>query len=337
MSLQQQLKSAAEPWLAAQTLAPERAEQLAVLVKRRARRRWLPRLGGVAAVAMLACMGVFWPVVVSLASGVPLVGPYIASRARFDQGAYWADQKGYVVPVGKAASGQGYTFRVESVMSDAARTVVYYTVEGPNLKAPMHPPELESTFNMMMHPDQGWSGGNEVVDGRIVGHLDMQALPLPTTLVRVSMQSIAGVRGNWSVSFLASRIALDQLARAVNVGQRWQGDGYDLTVRRVLLAPTETVVELDGSAAAGFEIRGAELSANGKVVPGGPAFITIPTHGVQPVKYTFRFDRLEGQPDLLTLRLTDVVRWRGPDVTTHPGGGPADPVPGPFTMTIPLK
>lgn len=318
MSLEQKLCATAEPWLEEEKLPPVRAEALAALVRRRSRARWLRRAVATAATGAAAvAAAVFWPVMVSVASGTPWVGPYVARLAQTDQGAYWAEQKGYVVPVGRSATGQGYTLRVESVLADAARTEVYYTVEGPGLAAMTHRPRIEPEFNLR-RPGSGWSGRSDLTDGRWVGSLTLPPLPLPVTQVTLRMTSVAGVQGNWPVSFLASRRELDAHTRSLAVGRRWQGEGYDLTVQRVLLAPTETVVEVAGAAGAdgeGFAVRAAALAADGRDVPAHGAQFNWTDTGSIPVRYRYAFDRVDEQAATAVFRLTDVVRWRK--------GGPA--------------
>lgn len=335
MSLEQHLKAAAEPWLDREKMDPARAAALENLVRRRARRAGTRWFGLGVSAAAVAAAAIFWPVLVSVASGTPVVGPYIARMAKYDQGAYWAEQKGYVVPVGKSDSDNGYTFRVESIVADSARTVVYYTIEGPNLEGSRFP-RMHVDFNLSR--SRGGSGGrHEVVDGRMVGELHLLPLPTPVSAVRISVREIAGVAGNWTVSFMASRTELDHLARRVPVSHRWQGDGYDLQVTNLLIAPTQTIIEMEGTLAPDLEVRGAELVADGRTVQWHGAQTSgsrPPGHGISPpgqgdraVQYRWAFDRVDsGDAAALLFRLTDVVRWQdgGPVLPLEPGARAED-------------
>jgi hypothetical protein len=314
MHLEEQLRATADVWFSEQMLSSQRAGQLERLIQGASRRRRLARVAVGAAASGLLAAALNWPAVISVASEAPLVGPFITRMADHDRGASWADSKGFVVPVDKAVTDRGYTFRIESVAADASRTIVYFTIEGPDLTAASAPTDLLATFNRSPAPRDGHGSMRwDVVDGRIVGQVNLAPLPHPTTLVGLSAADIGGVTGRWSVSFMASRTALDRLTRTIEVGKHLQGDGYDLTVHRILLAPTETRVEMTGIAAESFDLLGIELLADGLPVPlhggawGGHAKTTAgETH---PMKFDLPFERVDGEAKQLTLRLTGVRRW----------------------------
>jgi hypothetical protein len=265
--------------------------------------------------------------VISVASGAPLVGPFISRVANKDQGAFWAESKGFVVPVDNAVTNHGYTFRVESVVADASRTIIYFTVDGPDLTIASAPLEIAATYNRFAAPRDGYGSMRwEVLNGRMVGQVNLAPLPHPTTVVGITASNIAGVEGEWSVSFMASRTKLDELTRTIDIGKRLQGDGYDLIVHRILLAPTETRVEMSGTAAESFDLRGIELLADGQLVNshggawGGHATTTATE--AHPMKFDLPFERVDGEPKTLTLRLIGVKNWisGGPAIdVTAPG------------------
>lgn len=379
MTLEQRLRRSAEGWLAEAVLSPDRSAQLERLVRQRAGRRQRNRWVRVAAVAAtVASVGFFWPVMVSVASDIPGLGEIIARWAGVDRGIEWAAENGYVIPVGKSATDKGYTFRVESVTADAARTEIHYVIEGPGLTPTMLPPRIDCTFNNLL--GAGESANSFVLeDGRLLGHATLPPLPHPIALVGLTVPEIAGVQGNWTVSFLASRTELDKLTRTVDVPQAlrtgdahtttppppasssseqtqaetapaphstqpapssdppeegdytlpdipltptgepplltdrtipvestWKGDNFSIVVKRLLLAPTETVVELNTIAPGVFSIRGYELVANGKPVPfkrGNQRFDGYST---------FVFDRLDGDPAEVTFRVKRLfIRQQG--------------------------
>lgn len=308
-NLEQSLKAAAAPWLDEGSLSPDRSAALAALVRRRHRSRILRRwMGGAATAAAVVLAVLAGPLLVAVASGAPVVGPFIARMARYDEGAHWADQKGYVVPVSKSATDQGYTFRVESVMADSARTVIYYVVEGPDLERLRPFPHPRPRFNLK-HPSGGSSGGGELADGRLVGKLEYPPLPTPTALVSLDLTQVGNVAGDWSLSFMASRLELDRLARVIDLNRRLTGSGYDLTVRRVLLAPTQTIVEIEGTVAEGTELRPfATLTVSGTAVK---QHNTQYTWGGTVVNHRFAFDRID--PDAAgeaIMTLTGLVQWQ---------------------------
>ncbi|MFZ5826886.1 MAG: DUF4179 domain-containing protein, partial [Bacillota bacterium] len=292
MNLEQKLAAAAEPWLAQEEESPARIAALEAMVRRRSRRsrnRWV---GIATAVAAALCLALFWPTVVSVASGLPVIGPYIARMAQYDQGAYWAERQGYLIPVTASDSSRGYILRVEGVVADPARTIIYYTVEGPDL-AGKRSPSFKITFNGNARPGS-WSGRHEVVDGKMVGELHTDPLPTPVSQVGLRATEIAGVSGSWSVSFQVSRTELDPLAKTYPVDVRWQGEGYDLRVTSLLIAPTQTVVELEGSVAADLDLRGAELTVGDQVVRAMGASSrgeSTPGGGLKS-HYRYRFDRV---------------------------------------------
>lgn len=328
MSLEQQLKQSAEAWLAEEVLPADKANLLVNLVRQQAgmnRNRFATRrlklaLGGVATAAAVFGGVLFGPVIVGMASGTPWVGPYIARMAKYDQGAYWADQKGYVVPVGKSVTANGYTFGVESIVADAARTEIYWVVEGPELQESSVSPTIETTFNLS-HPNGGSSARWEIVDGKLTGSTTLPPLPTPTARVSFSLREIAGHKGDWSITFMASRAELDKLTRTIAVGQPLKTEGADLMVRQVILAPTETTVELEGTTAPGFTIRKLELLADGVPVPEHGAEYSIATQQDSKFSARWRFDRVDGEPASLTVRIADAIVWKegGPSIELTPG------------------
>lgn len=319
MTLEQQLSAGAEPWLAAEELASDRVAHLEALVKRRSRWRRLLRMSAATgAAAVITGVVMLRSVVVSLASSAPLVGPFITRWAQHDQGAYWAEQKGFVVPVGKSATDQGYTFRVENVVADSARTLIYYTIDGPDLSHSTFLRRLDVTFNYRdAFEDWGWGGNDEVVDGRIVGSIELAPLSHPVTQVGIQIEQIGEVKGDWQVSFMASRETLDRMTRAVPIEKQWKGEGYDLTARGLVQAPTAVAVEIGGTAGMDFEIRQAELVVDGHTVEAqsGASNGQMAQGGVPTVNYRFLFDRLAGEPESVLFRLADVIQWQD--------GGPA--------------
>lgn len=304
MNLEEQLTNAAEPWLDEASLSPARSADLAHTVRRRMKQKRLRRwLGSVAAAAAVAFGMLYWPVVVSVASDVPWVGPFIALQVQSgDRGAGWAQEQGYLVPVNKSATGQGYTFTVDSVFADAARTEVYYRVDGPDLS---RHPRIEPTFNFL-GPGGGYGGMSQLVDGHIEGQISLPPLPHTVALVSLTMMDPGDLKGEWNVSFLASRSQLDRLTRVIPVNVRWQEHDFDLTVQDVVLAPTETVINLTGTAPADFQADQWELLADEQPVQ--PHGWQGSTHqkgsGPPAVSYRIAFDRLEGNPQSLTFRIS---------------------------------
>ncbi|HYF93969.1 MAG TPA: DUF4179 domain-containing protein [Symbiobacteriaceae bacterium] len=376
MNLEQKLSNSAEPWLAEEVLSPAQSAALATLVRRKFRTRRLVR-GVRAAVIAAALVSVVmcWPVLVSLASDSPMIGPLIVRWGGLDRGAYWAAQNGYVVPIGKVATDQGYSFQVESVLADAARTVVYYVVDGPNLTGDL--PIIDATYNLRSPSGASGSEGT-LIDGRLYGTETLPPLPHPVSLVNLTVGEIAGVKGTWKVSFMASRAELDAMTRSFRIqeppeplpadatehklpnpaatvevpkqpsaaaepeppvsvpaveasdqplsepvvallpdtGQSEQSvdltkkvyvddiwrERCGLTITRIVLTPTETVVEMVGPAAGHCDIRKSELEADGQLLTATGSSWSL---GL----YKIRFDRLEGDPAQVTLRLTTVVKW----------------------------
>lgn len=333
MNLEQQLKQAAEPWLAEENLSQEQADTLAALVGARSLERaddatvaqagarsreraddapvgaqsrqgrprprfwWAPRAAAAAAAVLLVTV----PVVTGMASSLPIIGPFVSRFAFFDKGTEWALQQRYIAPVGEQSTDQGYTLRVEGVMADAARTKVFWTIEGPNLT-----PGTQVEFHSTVGSQSTWNTtivDETLVDGRLVGSTTMGALPGTKAYVTLRLAEVAGVKGNWSVSFEASRAALDALARRVETRQQVQGDGWALTVDEVLFAPTETVVKVKTTGTAELEVLSARLLADGAKVP------LHVVDGVQEEdgQSNLRFDRLE-QPANLTLQIDELVR-----------------------------
>lgn len=322
MNLEENLRHSAEAWLEAEPSTPTDEADLARMVRglrqERQRRRAI-KLGGAVASALLAVL--FWPVMLSLASGLPVIGPFLAEVRAHDQGARWADEHGYVIPVGKESTHGEYTLRVDSYFADSARTTIFYTIFGPDL-AERGPVRWSPAFNLI-HPGS-FSGGGQLEDGYVVGKLDLPALPLPLTHVSLAVEGIGQVQGRWRVSFLASRLALDQFSRVLVIDQEIATGDVAWTVHQVTLAPTRTLVELQGRHGADLSIRGAELEADGRLVQMSrvQSQTTERTGGSGPVT-TVRLhgDPLAGDPEELILRLTDVVRWveGGPSLPLAPG------------------
>ena len=121
----------------------------------------------------------------------PLVNEYIRGLSN-DYGAQWAEQFGYLEPVGKSKTTRGYTFRVVSVLTDPLRTVVYWTISGPDLgQASVLLPT--ATFNLRRTDVLPW-GHFEHMGDRIGGHINLPPLPNPKTVVRLSLTRI-GIDG----------------------------------------------------------------------------------------------------------------------------------------------
>ena len=324
MTLEHKLQAAAEPWLAEEELTAGQEAALERLVRRRRKRSWGRWASAATVAASMAATFFFWPVLVSIASGAPLVGPFIAKWAQHDEGAHWAHEKGFVVPVNKSATDKGYTFRVESIMADAARTIIYYTVEGPDLNSSMRSPTLWTNFNLITRAGaNGGSGRHDVVDGKLVGAVELwEPLPYPTTLLTVKATQVGDVEGDWSVSFMASRTELDRYAQVVPMDERWQGAGYNFQVGPMLIAPTQTVVEIRGYTDDAVQIREMELVADGEAVQGhGGSYIGPNVGDRSPAHYRWTFDRVHDGTESLILRVTDAVRWQkgGPKVPLSPG------------------
>jgi hypothetical protein len=318
MNLEQQLKQAAEPWLAEEPLSPERAEALVKLVhtlSRRPRSRW----GTVAAAAAAAVLLVGVPVVTGIAADLPLIGPLISRMVVFDRGMEWANEQGYITPVGQQSTAKGYTFRVEGVMADAARTKIFWVIEGPNLSGAGYDIQVPSA------PQRGWHiiHHNEMIDGRLVGSTTVGPLPEGKADIMLRLVEVAGVKGDWSVAFEASRTALDPLTRTVATAKKVEGEGYALTVQGVLFAPTETVVRVEGDAKGDIEILSAKLLADGvPVSPHAAVNYTKNESGLFGGKAQLIFDRVEGEPAELTLLIEELgQRERGGPVLdmTKPG------------------
>lgn len=327
INLEQRLRETAEAWLDEECLSPQQAAELEEVIRRAGRRRRFARVGSTAAAAMILIAAVNWPVVVSFASEAPLVGPFINRMANRDRGALWAEEKGLVVPVNASATSKGYTFQVESVAADASRTIVYFTIDGPDLTMSSAPMEIRATYNRSPATRDGYGSMRwEIVEGRMVGQVNLPPLPHPTALVGIKALGINGLQGDWNVSFMASRAELDRLTRTIEVDKHLEGDGYDLVLHRITLAPTETWVEMSGMVASYFELRRIELLADG---------VPVRSHGgswggqsrntnaqVHPMKFMLPFERVDGEPKSLTLRLVGVKRWLdgGPVIDlTNPG------------------
>ncbi|HLO03982.1 MAG TPA: DUF4179 domain-containing protein [Symbiobacteriaceae bacterium] len=316
MNLEQQLKMTGEEWLGQEALSSAASARLTGAIRQRARRRGLQRWGAVAAGLLLVGTGGFYgPIVTSVASDLPWVGPYIQQMVGHDDGVVWAEGQGYVVPVGKSVTRDGYTFTVESILADGVRTEVFWSIAGPDLHKSKMP---TYTFNLQKGTE-GWSGSLNSVDGKLIGKLSLPPLPHSVSLVGLHVDEIAGIKGDWSVSFTASRKALDPLTKVVAVNQSLKGDGYDLTVTKVTLGATGTVVELEGETAPGFEIRDAEL-VGGSRAHGSAGHSE--TNGAKTREYyRFEFDRLDPLPETLTLRLGRVTQLQkgGPVLPLQPG------------------
>lgn len=311
MSMEQQLQHTAESWLAEETLSADRAAALEKLVRSRAARRLRFRWGVTAAAAAAAVVLVVGPVVTGLASNLPVVGPYMAKFAFFDRGANWANEQGYVLPVGKQVTADGYTFRVDGVLADAARTEVFWTIEGPDLSERLH---FEASFGLAKEA-RVQATRSALVDGRLVGSTSLNPLPKERATVTLRLVEVGGVKGKWDVSFEASRAALDNLTRTLPVGQEIKGDGYALTVKELLLAPSETVVRVGGTGDRPLEILSAQLLADGVRVQehaDQSGWRGLPD-GSGSGSWDLVFDRVEGEPIQLTLRLEQLGR-------VEPGG-----------------
>ncbi len=315
MSIEQRLSANAEAWLEQEVASSERMDNLEALVRQRSRlsrKRWVGVAAAVAAAVTITLMG---PTLVSVAADLPWIGPYIARMAAHDEGAHWAEQRGYLAPVIASASDNGYTLRVEGVLADPARTIIYYSVEGPELKDPMMPPTTEVGFD----PERSLahSGRHEVVDGKLIGEITTAPLPGPTGTVYLRGREINGVTGNWSLSFDVSRTDLSGLAREYPVDQHWQGEGYDLRITRLLIAPTQTTVEVEGFVSSGIDLRQAELVVDGQALTamGTSTGGASTNEGRKKVTYRYSFDRIDaGTASTATFRLTAPVQWQESDL-----------------------
>lgn len=313
MNLEERLRQGAAPWLDQEPSAPADQAALAALVRQlrqRRRRSQAWRLSGVAALLLVAVL--CWPVMLSLASGLPVLGPFIAEVSVHDQGVRWADEHGYLMRVDREVTHGPYTFRIDAYFADAARTTIFWSIHGPDLAESR--PRWAPSFNWI--PPGNSSGTYHLNDGYLVGQLDLPALPLPLTRVSLAVSGVAGAQEEWQISFLASRQALDRLSRTIDV----QSPIGDWTVRQVTLAPTQTLVELEGRQDKALEIQRVELLADGEPVA---------VRGLEQSsrdqldRYRFRADPLPGEPAELLLRLAEVTRWveGGPAIALAPGAG----------------
>lgn len=318
MNLETQLKLTGEEWLGQESLSPAASARLHKAIKQRARRRGLQRWGAVAAgLLLVGTGGLYGPLVTSYASDLPWVGTYIQQMVGHDDGLVWAEGKGYVVPVGKSVTKDGYTLTVDSILADGVRTEVFWSVSGLHRDGEVRIPHLAYSFNLK-RGTEGWSGSHQFVDGKLIGKLSLPPLPHPVTVLGLQFDEVAGIKGDWSLSFTASRQALDSLTKVVEVTEPLKGEGYDLTVTKVILGATATIVEMEGETAPGFEIEDVELV--GSRVHGASGKAETETKGSRQF-YRFEFDRLDPVPESLTLRLGRVTQLRegGPSLSLQPG------------------
>lgn len=320
MNLEQQLKSTSEAWLNEESLAPAASARLTQLVKQRTRRRGLQRWGAVAAgLLLIGTGGLYGPIVTSVASDLPWVGGYIQRMVGHDDGVVWAEGQGYVVPVGKTVTKDGYTFTVDSILADGVRTEVFWSLAGPGLEREVRIPTLQYSFNHR-RGTEGHSASHQFVDGKVIGKFSLPPLPHPVTVLGLDLKGLAGVEGDWSISFTASRQALDPLTRVVEVNQSLKGEGYDLKVTKVTLGATATIVEMEGETAAGFDLNEAEL-VGGARAHGASGHADTARNGRTKQFYRFEFDRLDPVPESLLLRFANVTQLRegGPVLPLQPG------------------
>lgn len=319
MNLEQQLKMSAESWLGEEVLSPAESARLTALVRRRSQRSSLKRWGAVAAgLLLVGTSGLYGPALASIASDLPWVGRFIQQMAGSDEGLVWAEGQGYVMPVGKSMTKEGITFRIDSILADGARTELFWSVDGFDPAGEVSIGGLEYYYNKATRPG-GWSSSYRIQDGRLLGTLSLPPLPHSVTQVGVTVAEINGVKGDWALTFSASRQALDPQTRVITINQPIRGEGYELMVTQVTLTPTGTVVEVTGESDPGFAIREVALGAKLQSLrsSGSADF----EGGRQQLSYRFQFDRLDPVPERLSFRLLEItqVREGGPVLPVQPG------------------
>lgn len=334
------LRKGLQEWADEGSLPPERSRALESLVRqhmaapakepKRSRvpvhRRWLW-----SAAAAVAAAAIVVPVAVPSARAwvvetFPALASFLGEQMEVEQGWAWAEEHGQFQEILASAEDQGYTFRVHRVLADPTQTTIIYSIEGPDAEAmgaqaPDFLAHGDIRFNGESFPSHrisegvllsSSSGTHRVIDGVLVGSLEIDALPEESGTLEIDLRQIGDVKGDWPVSFAVTRAPLTALTRTIQVDQVLHVDGGDLRVTQLEVAPTQTAVHLryEGTAPAPDLTSGALRL----ITPAGPieargltATTDFGQSGVVASDYVVDFQPVPEGTEEISLQVDDMV------------------------------
>lgn len=328
-NLDDRIAEAFGEWAADGELSPELARSLRASLRRNTGTRRLhaalkwSAIAAPAVALMLVAALALSPVTAAWAQQLPLVGGLVGRLAGMRSGWTLAEANGFLQDVGAEVTANGYTFRVDSVIADPAETTVFWSITGDHPKAPDFGVGEGVLFNgeqFVTHTETAtdYLAGAAIGDdsGNVVaGTFSCDALPVLSGTLDVTLTKIGDVTGSWHLSFAVDRSRATGLTTTLTSGQQIPCAGGTLRVDRVVLAPTQTVVDVSwtGPSVADGDYpccprltfgQVAMLGADGaKVRPrqmsGGPAVET--SAGLWQSHWTLSFDRVDPLPETLTI------------------------------------
>ncbi|HEY3366708.1 MAG TPA: hypothetical protein VGK74_16785 [Symbiobacteriaceae bacterium] len=170
----------------------------------------------------------------------------------------------------------------------------------------------------------GGTHRSEIIDGVMVGAYVLAPLPAETGEIQLAVRRIGPVSGHWDLHFPASRAALTAQTQVVLVSRSFDVPGGVLTIKRLLLSPFETQVEVEvAHQDQSPSLNLPELSiatANGPVKGKGGSGRSSRSGDVLVESIRMLFDPLDRYPASVTLRLGGMVFRSGE--TRVPLSGP---------------
>ncbi|MFZ5897937.1 MAG: DUF4179 domain-containing protein [Bacillota bacterium] len=210
-----------------------------------ARVRWIAAVA--ASLLLLFSIPFFSPGAMSYAARIPVIGAFY--RMVGDPGMRAAGERGYGEDVNIAATDQGVTVTVTRVVADETRTVVYLDLRAKGTADEDFPEAvllqeftLKDSAGREYRPRSGEYGlapgggryGIQVFE-------PLNAFPAEVTLLITQLElDGATLNGCWELRFPVNKIPDD--ASVLDVNESVTHAGITLTVDRLTLAPTQTVI-----------------------------------------------------------------------------------------------
>jgi hypothetical protein len=202
----------------------------------------------VAAILITATTLALSPEALFAARQVPLLDHLITTLfpgAR--QGWVWARENGFLQDVSAEATCNGYTLQIDGIMADPGQTTIFWSVRGDH---PASPDFLHSTvlFNGAPFTTYGDMTADYLAGGTdrsvVAGSFSCAPLPADRGTIDLTATRIGSVEGDWRVSFAVDRSRATAATAVVDVGYEVPVADGKLTVGRLVLAPTQTTVEV---------------------------------------------------------------------------------------------
>lgn len=310
-------------WADQGSLSSDRSSQLSTIIntlglkeKRKPLRKIFPVSLAATAVVVLILFGLIPSTRLWAVDHLPMVGKYIAKWAETEKGWRWAEKNQMFQEVLALSKDKGYTFRVHQVLADPTQTTIIYSVEGSN-PTDIHLDLSRTSFEGKWFSHR-YGGRGDLIDGVLVGSMELDPLPQETGTLKLIVRRIGKTEGNWDVSFKVDRKLIGDLTRTINLNNKIEVPGGNITIQELIIAPTQTVVRLYYKGVGpGPDLNNADndirlIGTDGPVAPrGGNSRGSQTPNGNWEQEYQFDFQRLDPVPAYVTFEFSGRIYRQG--------------------------